>query len=153
MTDPRTYIRRETAISVLISMTISAGFFLMLFGVADQVPVRGLGGYAVDFLPQTFMVGLMGALVPSLLTRKRIASGAIAAILAPSLWPRAVLPRSALMALFSALVIGGGAMAILAVLSAATIPWTSALAIKVVVGGLVAAIVTPAAIRATLAAA
>jgi hypothetical protein len=37
MTDPRTYIRREAAISVLISMTISAGFFLMLFDVADQV--------------------------------------------------------------------------------------------------------------------
>jgi hypothetical protein len=57
------------------------------------------------------------------------------------------------MALFSTLVIGGGAMAILAVLGAATIPWTSALAIKVAVGGLVAALVTPIAIRATLAAA
>lgn len=153
MTDPRSYIRRETAIGVLISMALSAGFFLMLFGVADQVPIWGLRGYAVDFLPQTFMVGLMGALVPSLLTRKRIASSTITTIVASSRWPRAVLPRSALMALFSAFVMGSGATAILATLGAAMIPWALALAIKVAVGGLVAAIVTPAAIRATLAAA
>jgi len=153
MTDPRAYIRRETAISILISMAISAGFFLMLFGVVDPVPVRGLRGYAVDFLPQTFMVGLMGALVPGVLTRKRITNSTIAVIATPSFWPGAVLPRSVLMALLSALVMGGGAMAILAALGAATVPWTPALAIKVAVGGLVAAIVTPAAIRATLAAA
>jgi len=153
MTDPRAYIRRETAIGVLISMAISAGFFLMIFGVADPVPVGGFRGYAVDFLPQTFMVGLMGAFVPSVLTRKRITNSAIAAIATPSFWPGAVLPRSILMALLSALVMGGGAMAILAALGAATVPWAPALAIKVAVGGVVAAIVTPAAIRATLAAA
>lgn len=153
MTDSGRYIRRETAISIVISMAISAGFFLMLFGLTDQVPIQGFRGYAVDFLPQTFMVGLMGALVPSLLTRKRVARGTIATIEAPSRWPGAIVPRSALLALLATLVMGGGAMAILAASGAATIPWTLALAIKVMAGGLVAALVTPVAIRATLAAA
>ena len=61
---------RETAISMAINGVLSAVFYFAFFHGLAKVPVWGVGNYAFDFVPQSFMVALMGTLVPGLLTLK-----------------------------------------------------------------------------------
>jgi hypothetical protein len=134
MTD-RLVIARETAISVVINAIISIGFFLLVFSYGPPVPTSAL---APDFLPQTFMVALMGSLVPSLLVGRRNGAGA-----------SGIVRRAFLIAIGALLIAGGGAFAT-AYSADAMLSSRVALAIKAVFGALLAAIVTPIAVRATL---
>lgn len=68
-------VRRETLASALINGTISLGFFLAVFGGSSPIAVPSVGNYAFDFLPQSFVVGLMASLVPGFLARRAIVSG------------------------------------------------------------------------------
>lgn len=154
MTDAvRAHIRRETAISMVINAAIGAGFFFALFGGLDPVPVWGAGGYTVDFLPQGFMVGLMGALVPSLLARRQVARGGLVAMPGPSLLPRSLVVRCLLLAVASALLLAGLSAAALTASGVAALPFMPALVLKIASSAALAAVITPLAIRATLAAA
>jgi len=128
-------IVRETAISVLINTAISVGFFLLVFSFGPPVATRAL---APDFLPQTFMVALMGSLVPALLIRRR--SGA----------PVAAIVRRTLLIAFAALVVAGGGAFAVTHASDVMLASSTALAIKAAFGAVLAAIVTPLAVAATL---
>ena len=165
VTDPpsaarRSYVAHETGISIVINMAISAAFVWIVFGGAAAVPVSGTRGLLVDFLPQTFMIALMGSLVPSALTRKRvrgqrrrgqpgrdeIAGGA------PFLpWlPRSLLVRSILIALAALPILAGPAMLLLWSVQHAPVTIWVVLVLKIAYGALVAAVVTPLAVRAVL---
>lgn len=63
----RAIILRETIVSIVINMAITAGFFFALFGLGGRIDGAA---YGQDFLPQSFMVALMGALIPGLLVRR-----------------------------------------------------------------------------------
>ena len=155
MTDAaiRRHLYRETAISIAINMVLSAVFFLAVFGRTDPVPVwRGMG-LAADMVPQSFMVGLMGALVPSLLTRKRIAAGLLPGAWAPAPSPAAVFGRALSLAIAAVLIGAGGTAALLALSGMTMIPSAVALPLKILFGGIEGAIVTPIALRAIIAAA
>lgn len=134
-------VRRETAISVVINVFLSAVFFLAVFGVAVPAPVRGVGGYAFDFLPQAFMVALMGSMVPALLTARRLRTGRSGAIMR----------RCALVAVLAAALLGGAALALLYATDLNRIAPLLALAIKIIFGGAEALILTPGAVRHALA--
>jgi hypothetical protein len=128
-------IARESIVSAVVNGVISVGFFILVFGWPQRIAVRGLGNYAFDFLPQSFAIGLMASLVPGLLARKsldaRRQAGAIAG-------------RSLLNGLV-ALVIGGGAlMAAFWSSGPDTIPVPVALALKVLYGAALGAVVTRA---------
>ena len=60
-------VLRETAISMAINAGLSLAFFLVAFGLAAPI---AMASFAFDFLPQAFMISLMGSLVPGLLVRK-----------------------------------------------------------------------------------
>lgn len=62
-------IVRETVISIVINGAISVGISMLVFGIDRPVSSAALGW---DFLPQSFMIALMGAMVPALLLRKRL---------------------------------------------------------------------------------
>jgi hypothetical protein len=148
---PGPYIRRETAISIVINTVLSLGFFLLVFGSADAVPVWGVGAYAFDFVPQSFMIALMSTLVPGLLTASRLRAGAVGRLDAPSRWPAALVPRAILLAIVS-VVVGAGLAALgLLALGADAVPWGPALAAKLVFGAALAAVITPIGLRAALA--
>lgn len=123
---------RETAISVVINMVLSALFFVAVFA---RGPVR-LADIGPDLVPQSFMVALMGSLVPGLLTARRAPTGRRGPIVV----------RSFVVALIAAVVIGGGGWLLLRG-SSAVIAYPAALAARVVLGGLLAALVTPFAVR------
>lgn len=74
------YRRRETFVSAGINMVFSAVFYLIVFGTSGEIPVRGLGNFAFDFLPQSAAIGLMGSLVPGLLMRRALARGNLSGI-------------------------------------------------------------------------
>jgi hypothetical protein len=146
-----TYVARETAISVAINMVLSAAFFVALFHGRTPLAWWGADRLVIDFLPQTFMVTLMGALVPSLLTRRRVRSGAVAfgaANAMPSIG--SVIGRALLMAVIATLVFGGGAIAVVSLLDLTQISFAAALILKIVFGALLALIATPIALRMTL---
>lgn len=129
-------IRRETAISVAINIGLSIAFYVALFGLAVPAAPLALGR---DFVPQAFMVTLMGTLVPGLLTRRKVGGPATAIVV-----------RAIGCALAVAVLAGGGAMLLLAQATAPVTP-AAALAVKAAFGGALAALITPAALRAVLA--
>lgn len=130
----RAIIVRETVVSIVINVFISIGFFMAVFGLAAPVVV---GRMATDFLPQTFMVTLMGTLVPSLMLRRKrhAATGPI-------------LVRSVGLAVATTLIVGGAAFWLCSVNGDAMLPAWSALILRAAYGGLLAAVTTPIALIA-----
>ncbi|HXH16629.1 MAG TPA: hypothetical protein VNJ10_10930 [Sphingomonas sp.] len=145
----KAYLRTETAISIVINAVLSLGFFLLAFGLAPStpVPVAGLGGYAVDFLPQSFMIALMSTLMPGIITAGRIRAGRIGGQAQST---GALLRRSVLTAVAAMLVGIAIAAILLVVATKAALPWGPALFAKILYGGLLAAIVTPIGLRHAL---
>lgn len=145
----RRYLAIEAGIGAAINGVLSLGFVFLMFGRLLQVPVFGAGGLIVDAVPQSFMVGLMSALVPTLLTRRRVASGAVAPSGVPVRLPRHPIARAVMLAA-AATVLGVGVQA--AVLAGGPEYWDfAAVALgKTVYGMALGAVMTVFAARAAL---
>ena len=147
--DPhRGIVRRETAISVAINVAMSGVVFVAMFGTHGNIPVDGWGGFAVDFVPQAGAVGLMGSLIPGLLTRRRVRRGEIPAAIGRGGAP--VVEHALLAALFAAAGFGGIAMLCFTNFGPETLGFPPALAIKLCFGACVALAMTPYAVRDAL---
>jgi len=133
------YLAKETRISMVINAVLSLAFFVLLIGLPAAVPVAGIGNYAFDFVPQSFIIALMSALVPGFITATRIRGGAIAG--RPEQGGAIVL-RSVLTAFVSGLV-GAGIAGTLLASGIATVPLVPALAAKILYGIALAYVVTP----------
>ena len=143
------YFAVEMAVAAVISAVLSIAFVFIVFGHTEMVPVSGWNGVAADAVPQSFMIALMSCLVPTLLTRRRIAAGKVATL------PRGPrLPRHpVLRALFVALVVAfaaGIAHAVIAPLFGPSWRFGTVLVFKPVYGALLGAGVAAGAIRAVL---
>lgn len=146
--EQRLLVRRETAIGVVASMVAGTIAFLVVFGWGKPVPVRGLSGFAVDFLPQTFMIVLMGSLVPGLLTARRVRTGKIAALSGAR--RISVVARSVIVALSAMAVFGGGALAASMLSGATVLDARAAFLLKLAYSGCIALAITPSAVVASL---
>lgn len=145
------YIRRETFVSMAINGVLSLVFFLIVFGRASVIPVWGVGNWVFDYLPQSFMIALMSTLVPGALTGKRLRAGALQPSSNTSRLPRSLPLRALLLAIVAAPV-GAALVASIAWASGVdALAWTPALAVKVIYGVMLAAIVTPIGLRSALA--
>jgi hypothetical protein len=83
----------------------------LVFGGRTFIEAAGPRGFAVDFLPQTFMVTFMSTLIPTWLTRRRVRAGLIQKLPAPvSRLPRSLILRALAFALVATLVLGLPAM-------------------------------------------
>jgi len=134
------YLLREAAVSAVINAAISAGFFFAFFRGMDLIPVWGPGNYAADFVPQSFAVALMSALVPGFLARKGIAEGKFSVVTVPA--PTKVALHALAWAV-AGLVVGSALAAlVLWVSGLEVIPAFPALAIKVAYGAALGALVT-----------
>lgn len=128
---------REAAIGFAINAVLSLAFFVGIFGLA-QHPL-GWAQLAPDFVPQSIAVALMSALVPALVARGKL-GGAV----------RPVLLRAVVFA------IGGAVLGVVLMLlaGAAALPpiaWGTALALKMLYGGSLGALVTTLVLRRMLA--
>jgi hypothetical protein len=136
-------VRPQTLISILISMVISAGLFLAVFGPAQRIAVRTLDGLAVDLVPQTLGAGFMAALMPALVVRAQQKRLPLASAI-PSV---AAIIRRALALAVLGLGLAAIVMAMLWFGPWSTLAWSAAFALKVGYGGLIGLIITPAALR------
>jgi hypothetical protein len=137
-------IGREALVSGAINAVLSLAFFLLAFDAWERVAVWGVGGYVMDFLPQSFAIGLMATLVPGLLARRRL--GRTRRV--PS--AGSVIARSLAHALL-ALMVGGVFWAAAAWISEGVMMgWSPALAIKLIYGGALGAAVTALSLRRML---
>lgn len=141
------YVRKQMITSIIISMAVSAAFFLLVFRMTDPIAIGAPDNLALDFLPHTGFASFLAAFIPALQTRAAMARGELPGK-APGVM--SVLLRAILFA-----VIGlGFAGLIIAVLNAsaiATFSWSTAFAIKIAYGALLGVIITPPAVRAVLA--
>lgn len=139
MAAPVRYVRRETAVSVAINGALSAGITWLVLGGLGAIPLWGFGNFVLDFVPQSFMIGLMGALVPGLLARRAAGGGGATG---------AIVARALTFGIFAAAAGTTLAAGIATLGGAGTIGFAAALVIKIVYGCLLALIVTPRAVRA-----
>ena len=142
-----TYILKETLISSIINALFSIAFFVAMFHNQPELTLGGTSGLTMDFLPQAFFVGLFAALPSSLLTVKRLRTGAVS----PDEKKRLPLPQSlpvrlVCLTLGSLIVFGGGAVLILSLSSPMELSFAAALAVKAVYGILITIIITPLAV-------
>jgi len=79
-TAKRKYQCKETIIGAVISTAISIIFVCLIFEQAQDISVFGEMGIIVDAIPQSLGIAFMATLVPTLMTRKRIADSQINAI-------------------------------------------------------------------------
>lgn len=143
------YIRTETRFSIIGSVAVTMLFYSLVYGIGGSVPVWGVGGYAFDFGPQSFMTALICTWLPGLITRKRLQSGH-ALLHRVRLGDSSVLMTGLGAGLATLLVGGGVAVALLVASGATAIDWTLGLAIKCAFAAMVAMIVTPVGLRRLL---
>ena len=146
MNDARAFVRKQTLISVIITMAISAAFFFINFGGIDRITVFKPNNFVVDFLPQAAFASFMAALMPALQTRSAFAHG----ILPGSARSVTSIVLRAFAYAALGLGLGGLAFASLYYSRIELIPWVGALAIKIAFGALLGFIITPPAVRAVL---
>lgn len=144
------HIRRETLVSVIINVALSFLFFLLVFGWQQPVAVWGVGKLVFDFLPQSFMIALMGTLVPGALTAAKLRKGGVERLPGKSRLPASLVLRALLLAALS--MIAGTALVALLLRASGVeqMAWPAALALKLVYGGLLALLVTPIGLAAAL---
>ena len=144
------YIRRETAISIGINSVLSLSFFALLFHGLTDVELGRREGLIMDCLPQGFVIGLMSTLVPGLLTVRRLAAGRTGSDVQVRHFPGMLLVLALGVAIGAAAI---GTVMVAAIAMAAevvSVAFTAAAVLKVLYGGLLAAVVTPPVIRAAL---
>ena len=146
MTDRDAYLRRQTLISVVISMAISAVFFFAVFRNNDPIAIWAPDHLAFDFLPQSVAASFMAALVPALQARAAIAKGIFPGV-APSI--ASVALRAILLAALSA-GLAGCFIALFAAAGLTSLAWSTALAMKIAYGAMLGLVVTPVAVHAIL---
>lgn len=147
----RRYVLIETLISVIINSVLSACATWLAFSGLATIGLWGARGLALDFIPQSFMVGLMSALMPTLLTRRRRLRGRALRIEGPpSLLPRNLILRALWFALAAVVVGGGAAVLLLWRVGPETYGFATVVAMKVSYGAVVALVVTPNALSAAL---
>jgi hypothetical protein len=141
------YLLIETATSAVANTLFSIAFVFLVFHGHARIPVRGSGGLIYDAIPQSFMVGLMSALISPAITRKRIAAKSLPIRLSNRLAHIFHLYIRAFLFALAAMVAGVAVQAVLlTVLFPASLSFWTALIYKSIFGACLAILVTPCAL-------
>jgi hypothetical protein len=138
-------LRRERVLSAVINAAISIGFFLLVFRWSPATRMA----LAIDCLPQTLGVTLLGGLVPSMITLFKVRNGAVVpAGPTPSRGAQAL--RVLGCAILAVPVLGGAGALLFALLAPPVTPPLPALVAKTLYGAALGAITTPPILRMAL---
>ncbi|MEG3178867.1 hypothetical protein U1872_21780 [Sphingomonas sp. RB3P16] len=145
----RRYVAAETGISVAINAVISIAIAWLAFGGSARILTAAL---IRDALPQSFMVALMGGLVPTLLTRLRRRAGVVAGTGRPvPMLLKSVPVRIVLVAVIAAAVGVALHAVALPLLAPQGLSFGVAIVFKSLYGAMLAAFVTPVMLHFALA--
>jgi len=158
MTSPKQakYIRIETIISVVFNTVISVIFALVASQGVARVPMWGVTGMAVDFVPTVVMITLVTTIIETLLAGKRVRAGTIEALPPEAggwlAWaPQNAILRGLVYALLAALVVIPVTVGLLALLGVDGMDTKLFIPFKAIYGAALAALITPHIVRAALA--
>lgn len=150
------YIARETGIGLVINTALSIAFALLVARGRAAVPLWGVDGVALDFVPQTFMLAVATTLAMTLTTRKRLRRGEVmplpldqAGLLARL--PRNVMARAVLIALLLTIVLTPLCAGMLSLLDVTAVPLSAFLVMKALYGAALTLVAGPKIVRAALA--
>lgn len=143
----RRYLAIETGIAAVINAVLSLIFVLLVFDGLDRVPALGDSGLAFDALPQSFMVALMSALVPAILTRKRLRARLIDGASPPAIG--AIVVRAVIVAVLAALVLTALQFALLRI-GPESYPFGPVLVAKMLYGAILGAAIARGVVRRML---
>ena len=147
------YVLRETLIGCVFNAVLSIVFALLIFRGTPRIPLQGAEGIAVDLVPTVFMITLVGNLIVTFLTRKRVRGAEVPPLPATG-WaarlPRNALLRMLLLAAVATAVIVPLSVAVLVLLGVTAMDFTPFVAFKIVYGAAVGALSAPLVIRAAL---
>lgn len=154
----RRYIRSETLIGCVFNAALSVVFAFLIFRGATLIPLWGAEGIAMDLVPTVFMITLIGNLIVTLLTRRRVRDGAVPPLhdseaqgtLARRL-PRNALLRVLLAAVTMTVTLVPVSIGVLALVGVEAMPFWPFVAFKIFYGAAVGALSAPTIIRAALA--
>lgn len=139
----RRFVTAETVLNSILSAILSAGFVWLIFGGRARVPTWGMDGVAFDFVPMTIAIAFMMTLGLTLYTRRRCATGKAPPLSGRARLPRLLPLRAALNAIGAALLLVPLAVGLLALTGRADYAFGEVMAMKIIYGTLVAAVVTP----------
>jgi hypothetical protein len=126
-------------------------FVFVVFGGRTQISLWGASGLAMDFVPQTLAIAVISTTVATLLTRRRVRSGAIAPLQALSIrFPQQVAVRAILFALCALPIFGGVGTLLCAMWWRPEFSFATLLTIKIIYGAILAGCVALLALRAAL---
>ena len=148
--DASQYIRRETAVSVIISSALTILMVLVVFGRPSAIAVWGGSGWMRDCVPQSFMIALMCTLMPGLMAQRNVRAGRVSTIAGATRLPRNLVVRGLVLAAAAAVLGTALAAALASASQLQSLPFGVALASKVAYGAAIAAWITPLAVRAAL---
>jgi hypothetical protein len=144
------YIAIETAISLVINVALSAAFAWLMFHGRDPIAFASSNGFGIDYFPQTFMIGLMSVVVPTLLTRRRLKAAKLQPAMGRVRLPSRLIIRAPFVAVIATVVLGGAAFLLSMGLLPLSVSFSKLVAIKLIYGAFVALAVTPVGLRAAL---
>lgn len=149
------YIARETGVGVAINTVISVIFALLAARGRLTVPLWSESGMALDFVPQTFMISFMTALVVTLMTRKRLKRGELPPLPAEDAGLLARMPQNAftraiLIASLLTMVMVPLCVGILSLLRVTSLSFHTFIVMKAVYGAVLALLAAPPILRAAL---
>ena len=136
----------ETVVAIGVNCLLTVVAAYLVAGKMQQVPLWGAGGMAVDLFPTFFMITFMTTLIPTLLVRRRMATGAIEPLRAPArsrLLRVRPATRALLFAAAAALLFAPCTVALLGVLGLEQLPFVSFVAFKAGLAIVYAAAITP----------
>ncbi len=146
------YIRNETLVGCVFNGVLSIVFAFLVFYGVELIPLWGPQGMAVDLIPTVFMITLVGNLIVTVLTRKRVAAGQVPRLeqTAHQRLPRSALLRVLLLAVLFTVVLVPLSVFALWALRMDPVPFWTFVGFKVVYGAIVGALSAGIVVRAAL---
>lgn len=136
-------VRRETAIAAVLNATISAVLCSLIFGTDGRIPLVGISAFHLDFIPHTFMTIVVGTVIPGLIARRAAMRAGVGD---PLPRKRRILVFGLKRALTLTPFLLAGVYAALAMPADRELAAATAIVLKFLYGGVLAAAVTPAAV-------
>lgn len=144
------FIRRETAIGIVLNIVVSAAFVWLMFGGRATIGLWGMDGLAFDLVPTTFMITLMTTIALTFLTRARVRAGGVAALGGGSWLPAFPPIRGVLLGLVATVAIVPAIVGLLALGWGRDWSFDEVLGFKMAYGAALGLLVTPIVLRFAL---
>ena len=142
-------VRTQQRTSVVINVLLSAAFFVLVFGIVPHPLSLGKpDGLAADFIPQSLAIAFFSAFVPALIVSAKRRRGEITGVTPNGVTWSVALVRA--LGFAAAAGVFGTFLAFTLPLIVVATSYAAALAAKLVYGGLLGWVVTPAATRLVL---